>query len=345
MNFGAIISKHRKPVMGLAALMIVCFHAYWEPGFLPWRLLINRYGNAGVDIFVFLSGFGLAHALEKKPSLGQYYARRLERILPAYYVMITFKLLVYLLLGRLTLDWFLKSYIPIGVWGMATAQYWYVSASLGYYLMVPLLFHLFKRIRFPRITLAGLLIVTGIFIPIICKLDSKTVMRVPALIIGVAMGVFQTDHTSKKDRWIDFFIIFACFVLGGLIYKKSSLLELPILNLIRHGHPTRLWKDLTAPFVVIAAAYTFELLERLPLRFVNRIFESCGRYSLEIYLSHIMIRAFVQTLLDLPKYGDLIVMLIFCYPVAVIVSKSGDLLLSQLKKLPLFKPTASSTGL
>jgi len=201
-----------------------------------------------------------------------------------------------------------------------------------------LIFHLFKRSRFPRITWVCILVITGIFIPVICGLNSKPIMRIPALITGIAIGVFQTDHTTKKDRWIDLSIIAACFILGGLIATESFILKLPLFNLIRYGSRPRLWKDLTAPFVVIIAAYGFELLERLPLRFVNRLFDRLGRYSLELYMGHILVRSFATALFDFPAYGNLTIMLIFSYPAAVFLSKSGDVLLMLFKKLPLFKP-------
>ncbi|MBR6766342.1 MAG: acyltransferase [Clostridia bacterium] len=337
MNFTSILSKHRKPIMGVAALMIVCLHAYWEPHFLPWNILINKYGNAGVDIFVFLAGFGLAFSLEKKPAFHEYYARRLKRILPVYYAAIILKTIIGIVTGALTLSWLLASYIPLGVWIDATPQFWYVSATLGYYLIAPLLFQIFKKSRFPRITMILLIVITGVFIPIIAKTEPKAIMRIPALVTGIGIGIFQTAHVSKKDRWLDLALLAGFFSAGIVICTTPSILNLPVFSLIKRGHPARLWKVLTAPFITVAIAYVFELFEKTPARFVNALFSRLGHYSYEIYIGHMIVLYFAMDVFKLPVIGCLITMLILCYPMAILLSKAGEFLLSAAKKVPLFR--------
>lgn len=339
MNYGSILSKQRKPIMGVAALMIVCLHSYWNPNFLPWNLLINTYGNTGVDLFVFLSGFGIAFSLEKSSDFRRFYTRRLERILPAYYVAMLLKLIICVITGTFTLKWLIASFIPLGVWINATPQFWYVSAILGYYLIAPLLYHLFKSSRCPRITMILLVIVSGVLVPIVSDIEPKAVMRIPALIMGIAAGVFQTLHTEKKDRRLDLVLFAGLFIVGILIFMNSPLFKLPVLNTINLGNKTRLWKVLTAPFAAIFIAMFFELTERSPLRFINKIFSELGKYSYEIYIAHLIILYFVNDLLGLSNLEWLIIMLLFSYPAALLLSRAASALLAGFKKLPLFKPS------
>lgn len=76
---------------GLAAVAVV-FHHSWslstEPHFFGYRI-IEGFGEWGVDLFFFLSGFLLAEYFwhrERHPSVRSFYVRRFFRIAPAYYV-------------------------------------------------------------------------------------------------------------------------------------------------------------------------------------------------------------------------------------------------------------------
>ena len=68
-----IISKHRGKLMGVAALWIYVFHILPSPAFANahgmgkiWWYIRNA-GFCGVDMFLFLSGLGLAYHLHRHP--------------------------------------------------------------------------------------------------------------------------------------------------------------------------------------------------------------------------------------------------------------------------------------
>ena len=96
---------------------------------------------------MFVSGFGLAYALEKHRDFGRYYARRLARILPSYYVYTFFCFLVgcvYACFGR-PFDigqYWLDRLMPINVWFNVPSGRWYVSAALWYSALAALLYPL-----------------------------------------------------------------------------------------------------------------------------------------------------------------------------------------------------------
>jgi peptidoglycan/LPS O-acetylase OafA/YrhL len=66
---------------GLAILLVVLYHA---GGVLVWRNLLH--GDLGVDLFVLLSGMGLALSRQSDEPPGQFLRRRLLRIAPAYWL-------------------------------------------------------------------------------------------------------------------------------------------------------------------------------------------------------------------------------------------------------------------
>ena len=64
-NYVTLLSKHRSAIMGFAILWIMLFHLHVSVDFTPF-MIIKRLGYGGVDIFLFLSGFGLYYSCSKE---------------------------------------------------------------------------------------------------------------------------------------------------------------------------------------------------------------------------------------------------------------------------------------
>ena len=113
----SLLSKFRSELMGAAMLAVMLFHA-WDLD-LRFTTLneLRALGFGGVDIFVLLSGIGLAMSLSKREQeYGEFIGRRAWRILPAYYtVMLPHTLFLYLA-GRAQLSTFL--------WNSTLLNYW-----------------------------------------------------------------------------------------------------------------------------------------------------------------------------------------------------------------------------
>lgn len=79
------ISKYRTQLMGFAMLWIMIYHIGIDVTFLN---PITRSGYLGVDIFIFLSAYGLYHGFKKYSSIKIFYKKRILRILPTYYLVL-----------------------------------------------------------------------------------------------------------------------------------------------------------------------------------------------------------------------------------------------------------------
>ena len=63
-TLSSIIARSRTFLMGLAMIVIMLFHnSFGVLGY--FALPFSVYGHWGVDVFIFLSGFGIYHALKK----------------------------------------------------------------------------------------------------------------------------------------------------------------------------------------------------------------------------------------------------------------------------------------
>lgn len=87
----------RGKMMGVAILMVIFYHligATESKVFMPFYL-----GFMGVDIFLFLSGYGLCHAYSKYNIL-TFYKKRFYRIFPLYFLMAVFVSLIKITSGQ-----------------------------------------------------------------------------------------------------------------------------------------------------------------------------------------------------------------------------------------------------
>lgn len=136
---------------GAAILMIVISHIGYflvsDHRFL-WPLSIMA--GVGVNLFLFLSGFGLtASSLQKNLSVGQFYKRRLLKLFtPFWLALIVFLAADFFILGRSYSFTFIWQAV-IGIFTHAdlykdlNSPLWYFTLILGYYLLFPLVF--FKK--------------------------------------------------------------------------------------------------------------------------------------------------------------------------------------------------------
>ena len=82
----SLISKYRGQLMGFAILIVALFHS----SIVHTNDLVDFFcfsGDMGVDIFFFLSGFGMYYACLKKQTYGQFMKKRMVRIVPAWFLV------------------------------------------------------------------------------------------------------------------------------------------------------------------------------------------------------------------------------------------------------------------
>ena len=76
MNAGDLLNRHRGKIMGYAAVMVIVYHCFFDAGSSVGNFLVGKNNKMGVDLFAFLSGFGLALSLSKSPAFMPYFGRR-----------------------------------------------------------------------------------------------------------------------------------------------------------------------------------------------------------------------------------------------------------------------------
>ena len=280
-----LIVTYRNHLMGIAILLvllwhIICVHPIYS---LNPLYLLNQIGFLGVDIFVFLSGFGLTCGyLNRELNLKRYYYRRVLRI----YVLYWFFLLICLIENDFAFPfvniainvfnlqyWFYQLRPPKGYLNYG----WFLSFLIVLYAIYPIYLKLFVKTEQKFLLTLGssALIITFHF----CFLDTGwgiSSFRIPSFLMGIYVGFL---HLTKPD-------------FNEMIIKREkswhtiSALLLILLELIVILYRNLFWSYnlylitmCLTPFLIFSLV---NILRRTSMNWLSFI----GAMSLEIYLVH-----------------------------------------------------------
>ena len=270
-------------------LWIMLFHIPKLSGFKPFDF-IQATGYGGVDIFIFLSGFGLYFAMLKyEKNLKKYYKKRFLRIMPEFWFVLC---IVYLFKMDYSIDSFcnlLSDASSLKYWIGKPSPMWFVSFILVFYAIFPFYFRLFKKhgMKVPVLFIGLGFVILCIYAfvavhfydnRIIGGLTIFSYARIPIFFIGSIFGYLANEECSftlrKKDKKLSLlcFFIAILFLAYSLKFVQEYLCTFSLYFL---------------PFVVIAPvlcvilAICFE-----KFRNVDKLFAWIGTLSLELYMCH-----------------------------------------------------------
>ena len=278
------LSAYRNEIKGIAILWVIFFHA--QLGLSGVVRAVQQIGYGGVDMFLFLSGFGLYHSLEKDADIGRYLTRRAVRILPAY--------------APFCLVW-LAVMIPLYGGGMATSIRiaagnltmlgffadvplminWYVSALALTLLIAPLI-HAHLR------THKGFGLLAGLFLLGLAFIGNDMYMAISRLPV-FALGMMFARPCEKKGKGIGGLLSVGC-VLGLVVLYVCHTRFAELLNdYAMYWHPF----VLIAPAMCMGLGWLFSHLPKnvlAPLRVL-------GEASFEVFLFNVWLEVLGK------KYG------------------------------------------
>lgn len=262
----------RDPLKGLAILWIVFFHARLNlTGCLS---TFQQLGYAGVDIFFFLSGFGLYHSLSKSTDIKSYIFRRAWRILPAYLPLCLLWLI--LTLPRLglstvpTIQTILGNLLMVGYWGNTPQMLnWYMSALIATLILAPFLYACIANGK-ALATLAFSCLIGVCFL-----FDERLIMvsRLPVFVLGMCIAM---PREKKTDPRINAAVYSVSFIAGaGLLALCMTRYPQALLDYGMYWYPFALM----TPPICAGLGWLFHRFSKVfaPLGFI-------GRASFEIFL-------------------------------------------------------------
>lgn len=267
-NHQALIDE----IKGLAILAILLNHA---GGVLVWRNLLH--GDLGTDIFFLLSGIALAIGRNMEIAPWEFIKRRVLRIIPAYWVVLT----VYILLDK----WLLERTLPTpnvvahyfalhSLFGDAYAfavndGFWFITAILGCY---------------------------GFFIITRRLLEEKPdrLLLISAILSLTIISVLSYYGQGGLMGHLGFRMAdFSCGMFVGYALKRGELampltptLGLALLLYFYLPYMQSVVLYSTAVAVAVVAFYTFTARKLAAGNTVRHGLAFLGKHSFEIFLIH-----------------------------------------------------------
>lgn len=305
---------------GVACILVVLMHitiTFSQTYHLPFLGNIFKFGGAGVDIFFVLSGFIITYSnkqyITKATSIGKFLKKRMIRIFPIYWIIISLLLVFQLLLPsfyrthfQLTTSNIFNTYFLLpnheminGVsWSLTNEMFFYVLFTLA--LLIPskkfILLLLF-------VYLAFLIVLPAVSFTTAHEANGFTQLLIFPMNIEFLLGVlvvFFLENFPKK--WC-----FPFLITGVGYFIFSTVFYTEILNFFNSGYSRVIMFGLPA-FLIILSLVKYELSANIK---VNNLFLKTGDASYSIYLFHLpVVVAFFKIMVKLPLTNHLLLVLL-----------------------------------
>ena len=285
----ALIGKHRKLIMGFAAIYILIFHEYQHilsHGSFWYEIFhcFKRFGFMGVDVFFLLSGMGLTYSIHKT-GVGMFYYKRLRRI--------AFPFLCIGIIRAVYDNWafvdFVKNVTGINFWIKNMYSYlWFVPAIAAFYLLFPLYNKIFEKMS-NKISFTGVVICIWLLLSMIFAGSMKSAgreefygftNRIPVFVIGVLIGWLSQNRKLyiKGISWVFIILLNAVgFYLAIQTNYNNMFILVPISNCC-------IPNMLMAVSLTMLLVKLFDLLSKAKVgKPVTLFFGFFGMISLEFY--------------------------------------------------------------
>lgn len=263
------MTKNRLALFGLAVIWIFFRHTFYYNHILyPFLNPIVQIGDCGVDIFMFLSGFGLYFSYGKCNSKIEFYKKRVLRILPTVVFLLAFFAVIKdVVQGKDPTTIFHPGYWFFSVY----SNYWFIGAILLFYTLFPFLYSCVQK-------------------------NAKLVIILSVLLSLAGISCVHFFRVGPFAQLVVYFARFPIFVLGVIFahhqkllsYKKtlvlSCLVSIPLLIFLPKDYQRMMYFPL-ALFVAIILPQFFHLIPSVVLNLLSRV----GKWSLEFYLIHVFL--------------------------------------------------------
>lgn len=285
------VSKNRAFIMGIACLWIMFLHCHLKINFYPLRAL-GRFGFTQVDVFMFLSGFGLFFSLEKSNNYWGFYKKRFSRIIPAYLVFAFGYIIYEIFCGSIGFYDALGVITMTSFWQGGNHIFsWFAHAIAVFYLFAPILFLLIRSNNDNKRRTVILVFIT------VCIsfmfLRSGLVLaasRMPSFLIGMIFASFKNDSfkSAKAAKKTAVICTLAALVLIAAVdIFLGDLVE----KYIGTGYSI-----IFMPLFLLPAGECFLLsdladyLREFKLSaFLVRLIEKLGPFTFEVYLAQTLL--------------------------------------------------------
>ncbi len=331
-----LFSKYRTTLMGIAILGVIIGHS------MIWLDVEKSIFTAPFDIFcrlvftegfLFLSGLGLYYAYTKNNNLPLFFQRRFSRLLIPFICIST----PYFIYTNITENGSIFNYIlditSLSFWVRGNyCGMWYISLSVILYFLF--LFY-YKTIynntinKHIGVTILCLLTILLNYIiyciyPHYYHLTAIAITKIPMFILGIYIGYYTTKQQSLTTR-------------GVLIYTAILCILIVTTKVLKGYTPfiEPYYECFVRIFFMSLIVYALNLTEQHAItRGIQSIFNWLGRYTLELYVIHLLLYDFILRYITannitLHNYAIVAIVWLVSFTLCIPAQKGINLLLAK----------------
>lgn len=285
---------------GLGILTVVFAHfAYMLVTNADFLFPLSIIAGVGVDLFLFMSGYGLSVGMLKKPMpVMEFYKRRLIKIFIPFWValIIIFAADAIFLNINYTTPYMVQSllgWFPTAVgFGDVNSPFWYITWMIMFYALYPIVFSV-KRPWLTALILAVVATLLGVYNPFDMGDNWLHRLHTLAFPLGIVAAwllmktkekenklvKYLEDFRNKSSGVLRLLIIAAMFALVVYMSLHTTANHWPILtSILGKGYFV---EQLTSLVIMFAFIVIFSLK-----KLDNKFLAIYGLYSFEVYLIH-----------------------------------------------------------
>ena len=285
---------------GLGILTVVFAHfAYMLVTNAEFLFPLSIIAGVGVDLFLFMSGYGLSVGMLKKPMpVFEFYKRRLIKIFIPFWValIIIFAADSIFLNINYTMPYMIQSFLgwfPTAIgYGDVNSPFWYITWMIMFYALYPIVFSV-KRPWFTALILAVIATLLGVYNPFDMGdnwLHRLHTLAFPLGIVAAWLLMKTKEKDNKLVKYLEDFrnkstgitryvIIIAMFALVVYMSLHTTANHWPTLtSLLGKGYFVEQFTSLVIMFAFIII-FSLKKLD-------NKFLAIYGLYSFEVYLIH-----------------------------------------------------------
>ena len=271
--------SHTDELKGVAILMVIFSHiGYFLFSDHKFLYPLSVAGGVGVNIFLFLSGFGLTKSeiKLKKPLLSFYFKRLRNIFIPMWFVLIPVLILDAVILGR-TYNFTIVAQSILGFFpnsdldSAANSPLWYFSLILFYYLLFPLVY-LKKNPMLSALAVFVIgLVMVSIKLPVSVDVLKLYKLHIIAFPLGMVFACLDLGKIGVKINNLNSLVRYAAIFLLFLLFAYTA---------INSGVGSKIMTEQLLSLVTMSSLILIFLIKNIQ----SEALITLGKYSYEIYL-------------------------------------------------------------
>lgn len=223
----SLLSKYRQELMGIATILILICHSVGNNVAIPFPLnKLFALGTCGVDVFFFLSGFGLYYSLLKKSSLLQWYKKRYVRILVPYLIISIIGFIDFCINQPYVFGEYLYRLSLLSFWTDHNVA-WFLAVIIPFYAITPLLYKFLFSHKHSVLTALAITIIVATYNTLQPSATEGIIYNINYALphfIPFVWGFVAADKSKSEDSTISILIPIATTLVawGGYLLNGEN---------------------------------------------------------------------------------------------------------------------------